>query len=64
MYFFQKYVDREMFLYYSSIDENLSWHLDDNIATYINTSVDKEDGDFYESNFMRSKFIDTDHNTT
>ena len=52
-----------MFLYYSSIDENLSWHLDDNIATYINAKVDQEDEDFVESNIMRSKFIGADHTT-
>ncbi|XP_045213557.2 ferroxidase HEPHL1-like [Mercenaria mercenaria] len=50
----QKYVDREMFLYISSIDENFSWYLDDNINTYIKDTVDKADEDFIESNVMRS----------
>ncbi|XP_052266278.1 ferroxidase HEPHL1-like isoform X1 [Dreissena polymorpha] len=53
----QKYVDREMFLYLSSIDENYSWHIEHNVASYVNanvTSVDVTDEDFVESNIMRS----------
>ena len=39
------------------IDENLSWHLDDNIATYCSdpASVDKEDGAFQDSNRMHGE---------
>ena len=44
-----------MFLYYSVIDENLSWYLDENINKYINDTVDKTRGDFVESNIMKCK---------
>lgn len=39
------------------VDENLSWHLDENIATYCSNpaSVDKEDEGFQESNRMHGK---------
>lgn len=50
----QKYVDREMFLYISSIDENFSWNIDENIAKHIGHDVNKTDGQFVESNVMRS----------
>ncbi|XP_052815429.1 hephaestin-like isoform X3 [Mya arenaria] len=50
----QRFVDREMFLYFASIDENLSWHIDHNVATNVNDSVDADDEDFVESNFMRA----------
>lgn len=50
----QKHVDREMFLYFSTIDENVSWHIDKNIAVHINGFVIKTDADFMESNLMRS----------
>ncbi|WAQ95424.1 HEPH-like protein [Mya arenaria] len=42
----QRFVDREMFLYFASIDENLSWHIDHNVATNVNDSVDADDEDF------------------
>ena len=45
-----------MFLYYSSIDENFSWHIDDNIATMAPGRADKADPDFVESNVMRCKY--------
>ena len=44
-----------MFLFYSVIDENLSWYLDENINKYINGTVDKTQGDFVESNIMKCK---------
>ncbi|XP_074248407.1 hephaestin isoform X2 [Saimiri boliviensis] len=49
-------VDHEFFLLFSVIDENLSWHLDENIATYCSdpASVDKEDETFQESNRMHA----------
>ncbi|KAL4239418.1 hephaestin-like 1 [Mactra antiquata] len=52
----QKYIDREMFLYVSSIDENFSWYLNDSITNHAdkNLPIDKSDGDFIESNVMRS----------
>ncbi|XP_041500736.1 hephaestin-like [Microtus oregoni] len=52
----RKDVDRNFFLLFSVIDENLSWYLEDNIAAYCSdpTSVDKEDEDFQESNRMHA----------
>ncbi|XP_045394067.1 hephaestin isoform X3 [Lemur catta] len=49
-------VDHDFFLLFSVIDENLSWHLDENIATYCSdpASVDKEDEAFQESNRMHA----------
>lgn len=45
------------------IDENLSWHINENIATYCSdpASVDKEDEDFQESNRMHGELGVTDH---
>lgn len=53
----RKDVDHNFFLLFSVIDENLSWHLDDNIATYCSdpASVDKEDEDFEDSNRMHGE---------
>lgn len=52
----RKDVDHNFFLLFSVIDENLSWYLDDNIATYCSdpASVDKEDEAFQESNRMHA----------
>ncbi|XP_028630182.1 hephaestin [Grammomys surdaster] len=52
----RKDVDHNFFLLFSVIDENLSWHLDDNIATYCSdpASVDKEEGAFQDSNRMHA----------
>ncbi|XP_058147191.1 hephaestin isoform X3 [Dasypus novemcinctus] len=49
-------VDQGFFLLFSVVDENLSWHLDENIATYCSepASVDKEDEAFQESNRMHA----------
>ncbi|XP_030663046.1 hephaestin isoform X9 [Nomascus leucogenys] len=49
-------VDHDFFLLFSVVDENLSWHLDENIATYCSdpASVDKEDETFQESNRMHA----------
>ncbi|XP_006870865.1 PREDICTED: hephaestin-like [Chrysochloris asiatica] len=49
-------VDHYFFLLFSVVDENLSWHLNDNIATYCSdpASVDKEDKAFQESNRMHA----------
>lgn len=50
-------VDHGFFLLFSVVDENLSWHLDENIATYCSdpASVDKEDETFQESNKMHGE---------
>ena len=49
-----KNVDHEYPIYFSVIDENLSWYLDKNIQEFATNpgSVDKEDDDFIESNKM------------
>ena len=49
-----------MFLLYSALDENFSWYLDDNIRTFTDGQVDKQDGDFVESNIMRCKYVKQD----
>ena len=46
-----------MFLLYSALDENFSWYLDDNIRTFTDGQVDKQDSDFVESNIMRCKYM-------
>ncbi|CAI9572388.1 unnamed protein product, partial [Staurois parvus] len=45
----------EYIMMFSVIDENVSWYIDENINDFTNsTAVDKEDGDFQESNKMHS----------
>lgn len=50
-------VDNSFFLLFSVVDENLSWHINENIATYCSdpVSVDKEDEAFQESNRMHGE---------
>ncbi|XP_019376637.1 PREDICTED: hephaestin [Gavialis gangeticus] len=49
-------VDLDFFLMFSVIDENLSWYLDENIASFCTDpgSVNKEDKEFQESNRMHA----------
>ncbi|XP_028411443.1 hephaestin-like protein [Dendronephthya gigantea] len=47
-----KNADHEYPVYFSVVDENLSWYLDKNIEEFTNDPVDKEDEDFIESNKM------------
>uniref|UniRef100_A0A4X1VUV8 Ceruloplasmin n=2 Tax=Sus scrofa TaxID=9823 RepID=A0A4X1VUV8_PIG len=49
-------VDNDFFLLFNVVDENLSWHINENIATYCldPASVDKEDEAFQESNRMHA----------
>ncbi|XP_055986016.1 hephaestin [Sorex fumeus] len=49
-------IDHDFFLLFSVIDENLSWHINENIESYCSepASVDKEDEDFQESNRMHA----------
>jgi hypothetical protein len=49
-----KNVDHEYPIYFSVMDEHLSWYLDKNIKEFTSDpgSVDKEDEDFIESNKM------------
>ncbi|KAL5022876.1 hypothetical protein ScPMuIL_002031 [Solemya velum] len=47
-------VDREFFVFYASMDENNSWYFEENIRRYTrNSSLDREDADFIESNEMK-----------
>ncbi|XP_075369610.1 hephaestin isoform X4 [Mycteria americana] len=49
-------VDLDFFLMFSVVDENLSWYLDENIASFCTDpgSVDKEEEEFQESNKMHA----------
>ncbi|XP_068956504.1 hephaestin isoform X2 [Petaurus breviceps papuanus] len=49
-------VDQHFFILFSVVDENLSWLLDENIASFCSdpASVDKEDEAFQESNKMHA----------
>lgn len=62
----RKDVDNDFFLLFSVVDENLSWHIDENIVTYCSdpTSVDKEDEAFQESNRMHGKLGEGGHTMT
>lgn len=55
-------VDNDFFLLFSVIDENLSWHIDENIVAYCSdpASVDKEDKAFQESNRMHGELEEAD----
>lgn len=50
-------VDLDFFLMFSVVDENQSWHLDENIASFCTEpdSVDKEEEQFKESNRMHGE---------
>ncbi|XP_067289216.1 ferroxidase HEPHL1 [Pseudorasbora parva] len=50
----QKDVDREFFLLFSVLDENISWYLDQNIETYDTNESDSENSEFQESNKMHA----------
>lgn len=49
-------VDRELVMLFTVYDENSSWYLDENIATFAGdpASVDRDDEDFVESNLMHA----------
>ncbi|KAG8508338.1 Hephaestin [Galemys pyrenaicus] len=49
-------VNSDFFLLFSVVDENLSWHIDENINTYCSnpSTVNKEDEAFQESNRMHA----------
>ncbi|WAR20460.1 HEPH-like protein, partial [Mya arenaria] len=51
----QKLFDREFFLNWMVIDENLSWYIDENIQTFTTMpwTVNKKDRSFVSSNQMR-----------
>lgn len=49
-------VDQDVFLMFNVVDENLSWYLDENIASLPDPSaVNQEDPDFEESNMMHGE---------
>jgi ceruloplasmin len=50
-------VDREFYLNWMVIDENLSWYIDDNIKAFTTQpyTVNKQDPQFQLSNRMRCK---------
>uniref|UniRef100_A0A4W5JKS9 ferroxidase n=1 Tax=Hucho hucho TaxID=62062 RepID=A0A4W5JKS9_9TELE len=50
----QTKVDRELFLLFSVMDENLSWYLQRNIETYGSEQSDPDNEDFQESNKMHA----------
>ncbi|XP_052768207.1 ferroxidase HEPHL1-like [Mya arenaria] len=52
----QKLFDREFFLNWMVIDENLSWYIDENIQTFTTMpwTVNKKDRSFVSSNQMRA----------
>ncbi|KAM6985179.1 hephaestin [Aplochiton taeniatus] len=47
-------VDKELFLLFSIMDENLSWYLEDNVRSYGNDLMARDNPDFVESNKMHS----------
>ncbi|XP_044077458.1 ferroxidase HEPHL1 [Siniperca chuatsi] len=50
----QKGVDKELFLLFSVMDENMSWYLEDNIKLFGSNKTNPEDADFEESNKMHA----------
>ncbi|CAI5643542.1 unnamed protein product [Oreochromis niloticus] len=50
----QKDVDKEFFLLFSVMDENMSWYLDENIKKFGSNETDPEHEDFEESNMMHA----------
>lgn len=48
----QKGVDKEFFLLFSVMDENLSWYLNESIKLFGTAETDEEDENFVESNKM------------
>lgn len=51
----QRDVDKEFFLLFSVMDENMSWYLEENIENFSNTGEitnEEEEEDFAESNKM------------
>uniref|UniRef100_A0A3Q0S217 ferroxidase n=1 Tax=Amphilophus citrinellus TaxID=61819 RepID=A0A3Q0S217_AMPCI len=47
-------VDKEFFLLFSVMDENMSWYLDENTETFGSNETDPEHEDFEESNLMHA----------
>ncbi|KAJ8412613.1 hypothetical protein AAFF_G00129490 [Aldrovandia affinis] len=51
---FQKGMDKEYFLLFSVLDENLSWYLEDNVGMFGTNESELENEDFLESNKMHA----------
>ncbi|XP_061659430.1 ferroxidase HEPHL1 isoform X2 [Syngnathoides biaculeatus] len=49
-------VDKEFFLLFSVMDENLSWYLKENINTFGSNETNVDDEDFQESNKMHGTY--------
>uniref|UniRef100_A0A6Q2Y5E2 ferroxidase n=1 Tax=Esox lucius TaxID=8010 RepID=A0A6Q2Y5E2_ESOLU len=52
----QRDVDKELFLLFSVMDENLSWYLQENIELYGTNELNPENEQFVESNKMHGVF--------
>ncbi|KAI3373677.1 hypothetical protein L3Q82_022271, partial [Scortum barcoo] len=50
----QKEVDKELFLLFSVMDENMSWYLDENIELFGSNETNSEGEEFKESNMMHA----------
>ncbi|XP_053296757.1 ferroxidase HEPHL1 isoform X2 [Pleuronectes platessa] len=50
----RKDVDKEFFLLFSVMDENMSWYLEENIKKFVSKGSNKDDEDFNESNMMHA----------
>ncbi|XP_042355305.1 ferroxidase HEPHL1 [Plectropomus leopardus] len=50
----QEGLDKEFFLMFSVMDENMSWYLKENIDSFGTNETNKEDEDFEESNLMHA----------
>lgn len=48
----QRGVDREFFLLFSVMDENMSWYLEDNIDRFGSNETNPDNEEFEESNMM------------
>ncbi|XP_047462058.1 ferroxidase HEPHL1 [Mugil cephalus] len=47
-------VDKDVFLMFKVVDENMSWYLEENIEKFCTSAVDKDDPQFVESNLMHA----------
>lgn len=49
-------MDRDVFLMFTVVNENLSWYLEDNIQTCADSAgINRDDSVFVESNLMHGK---------
>lgn len=50
-------MDKEFFLLFSVMDENMSWYLEENIKKFGSNETKPDDEDFIESNKMHGVFL-------